>query len=276
MLPVTFRHVRVLPLANMLAVGASLATLTGCAFLPLERHGQSTVGIVAALSTLVMGSVWAALLRMRTRVALWRWRLPIGWAACAPLAALNAAITCGTLFAADPDRGTPLRFFLGAVYGATFGAIVWLPALLATLVCFGVPLVHAQRLAARGLAREEQGERIVGLVSAVYGIVGGLMAGLNAPVGSFEQALMVSLGTTGALSGLLAAGLASARARRRRVFVAETEAGRVEGYRVEIVPEGKVLVRAENTGEMYRGAERFEAVFELAAEDSPRHPLVRH
>ncbi|MEI8255121.1 MAG: hypothetical protein WCJ30_05550 [Deltaproteobacteria bacterium] len=266
MLPAAFRTRSALRVANTLAVGASLAALTGSAF-GVFAHNDAIeqVAIVAALSTLFFGSAWAVLLRKRSKTKRWR-----AWLWCIPLAALNAAVTCGALFAAESRHGSLTRFFLGAALGATYGGIIWIPALLATLALFGIPLARAQRLAERGLAGEEQGEYIVGLVCAVLGTVAG---GLNASAQTLAQALFVSLGSAGALSGVIATWLASARARRRRAFVAEAEAGLVRGYRVDVVPEGKVLVRVDSSGEVYRGAERFEAVFELAPDGSAKRPL---
>jgi hypothetical protein len=129
-------------------------------------------------------------------------------------------------------------------------------------------------LAERGLADEEQGDRVVGLVSAILAGGGFLYAATVGGDGHMTAALPGAVGLAGSVAGLAAAMMASARGKRRRAFVTEAEAGRVAGYRVESVPDGKVLVRVESAGEAYRGAERFEAVYELATDGAAKRALV--
>ena len=52
----------------------------------------------------------------------------------------------------------------------------------------------------------------------------------------------------------------------RRAFVSDVEAGRVEGYRVKDVPEGRVLVRVVHQGEGYRVANFTEEIYLLDEE----------
>jgi hypothetical protein len=69
--------------------------------------------------------------------------------------------------------------------------------------------------------------------------------------------------------------LATARTWRRRAFVADAEVGQVPGYRVDTVPEGKVLVQVETSGEGYRGSEHVEVLVELDHDGQAKRALVR-
>jgi hypothetical protein len=166
------------------------------------------------------------------------------------------------------------KFMLAALLGATFGAIVWIPALLVTLALFGLPIASAQRLAKKGLAGEERGELIVGLVCAVISLVGLVI--------SFDGAHFPGLGPLleaprlfsllGLVAGLATTIIAQARAARRRAFVTRAEAGNAPGYRIDTTDEGKVLVRIVAQGKGYRVADFEEEVFELDAEGEATRP----
>src|SRR5262249_2877163 len=156
-------------------------------------------------------------------------------------------------------RHGPAEFLVGAIMGATIGAIFWVPALIATLLCFGVPIAWAQRLAKKGLAGEERGEWIVGLVCAVIGVVAALISLRMRADDAFASVAGVGMprafAPLGGLAGAAATGLALAREARRRRFVAEAEAGKIAGYRVDPTEEGKVLVRVVSQGKGYRVAD---------------------
>jgi hypothetical protein len=189
----------------------------------------------------------------------------------------NAALTLSALIALT----TPFDLGKGvfaAFLGATLGAIVWIPALIATLVCFGVPIARAQRLAKKGLAGEERGEWIVGLVCVVISLVGLVISYVWAPklgigdrggTGIEAPRLMALLGL---VAGMASTTLARAREARRRVFVAGAEAGNIAGYRIDATDEGKVLVRVVSQGKGYRVADFEEEVFELDAEGEATRP----
>jgi hypothetical protein len=215
--------------------------------------------LAAGASTWLVGTLWAVLLGWQKTVT--RRAIRIGWALSPPLAMLNAALACGWLFAFGPPSHLTNSFLGGAILGATFGALVWVPALALTLLFFGVPLRSAQTRAKKGLAGEERGEWIVGLACAAVGF-GALAVSASA---STEVDLLISawLGVAGLATGGSAAALAAARARRRRRFVADAEAGNVPGYRIDATEEGKVLVRIVAEGRGYRVADFEEDVFEL-------------
>jgi hypothetical protein len=168
--------------------------------------------------------------------------------------------------AAD-THADPLRdFLIGMAAGSTIGAMIWIPALIATIIVFGLPIARAQALAAHGLAGEERGERIVGTVCAVVSAVA-LCFGtaLRAHYGWIWSTM--TFGGIGAVAGAIAASLAWRREVRRRDFVSSVEAGRIPGYRIAALPAGKVLLRTVSQGESYRVADFEEPIAELGAKD---------
>jgi hypothetical protein len=270
-IPTSFQTPRTLAVLNIGAVGLALAGVVAPLFATLFSH--TLIGSFAGLTTLLCGVLWAWLLRSSQTVG--RTSIRRGWVASIPLAMLNAGLSGGLLMTLEgqPSVG---QFFMGMILGATVGAIIWIPSLLATLLCFGVPIARAQRLAKKGLAGAEHGEWIIGLVCVTMSVVG-LLLSLNMDrAGSHmnqSQAWMVRLfGILGALAGASSTTLAWLRGARRRAFVAAAEAGNVKGYRVDTTDEGKVLVRIAAQGQGYRVADFEEDVFELDAEGEAVRP----
>ena len=271
-IPAAFRSQRALVVLNVAAVGFALAAATAAVFAAV--FSSTPMALIAGLPTWILGTGWALLLRWPKTVgkSSFRW----GWVASMPLAMLNASIAAALLFGTRANVGAmhPTELLIGALLGATIGAMFWVPALIITLLCFGLPIAHAQRLAKKGLAGEERGEWIVGLVCTVMSlsalalsfavdIRGGDLMGLS---------LMRAFAALGTLTGGAATVLARARAVRRRAFVAEAEAGRTPGYRVDDTSEGKVLVRVVSQGEGYRVADFEEELFELDAQGEATRP----
>ena len=271
MIPAPFRSRGVLRVLNVAAVGCALAAVVGAGFGRLFDD-PGLAAMVTGGSTLLIGTVWATALRWRRTVGASSFRL--GWALSMPLAMLNASLACGALFSLGPPGNGPASFFGGALMGATVGVIAWMPALIGTMLCFGVPIAWAQKLAKKGLAGEERGEWIVGLVCVVIGVLGAALAGgrMDKPLAETGTLIMRALGLSGALMGGVATLLAIARERRRRQFVADAEAGKVTGYRVDPTKEGKVLVRVVNQGKGYRVADFEEQVFELDEQGEATRP----
>ncbi|MEP7125789.1 MAG: hypothetical protein ABJE95_32965 [Byssovorax sp.] len=275
MIPTSFQTLRALKVLNIGAVGLALAGVVG-AVLALFFHQASVHPLVAAcasLPTLLCGLLWAWMLRRPATVG--KTSIRWGWVGSIPLAMINAGLTLAVMisFSTTFDPG---RFFLAILLGATFGAMVWIPALLATLACFGLPIASAQRLAKRGLAGEERGEWIVGLVCIVMSLIALGISYQAAPSPALDggawpemHRVLASLGLT---LGLAAASLAQARAARRRTFIADTEAGKIPGYRVDALDEGKVLVRIVAQGQGYRVADFEQEIFELDAEGEATRP----
>jgi hypothetical protein len=277
MIPPPFRTLRALEVLNIGAVALALAGVTGVV-LTLAVHNAGADGAISAFAgapTLVCGLLWAWLLRRPATVgeSSIRW----GWVASIPLAMANAGLTLSTLVAltSSVDLGKGL---FAAFLGATFGAIVWVPALLATLVCFGLPIAWAQRLAKKGLAGEERGEWIVGLVCALMSLVGLIISYVWAPklrvggIGGTGIGAPRLIALLGLVAGVASTTLARAREARRRAFVADAEAGKIVGYRIDATDEGKVLVRVVSQGKGYRVADFEEEVFELDAEGEATRP----
>lgn len=256
MTPAPFASEKWLARLNVAAVGASLAACTAAVFGGAMFASGWSVGI----PTLYLGALWAALLRHPATIGGSRVRW--GWLASIPLAALNGGVCCAVMFASEHSGVDLGAIFAGLVLGATLGIFLWAPALMVTLACFGLPILWAQRLATRGLAGIERGERILGAVCAVLGL-GALATTLARSEGLFGAAL----GAAGALLGATAFALATLRERRRAAFVARVEAGAVPRFRVDPTPEGKVLVRVESHGAgAYRVADFEEEVCRLDAE----------
>ncbi len=252
--PRAFRSLRMLSNLNVGAVGLSLAASTTAIMAPIL--GGDGVALHIGVPTLVAGVGWAARLRWRATVG--RSSVRWGWLLSVPIAAINGGVCC-VLTMVSSGSVTLESLFGGALLGATLGAIIWLPALFATLLLFGTPIARAQSLAKKGLAGEERGERIVGLACALVAIGAMVVAGWSPrPAGALFWVLSI-----GGLSlGVFAAALAYLRERERKRFVEATEAGNVSGYRVEASPEGKVLLRvAENVG--YRVSDFAEEVYQL-------------
>lgn len=273
MIPASFQSRRVLALLNIPAVGFALAAVTAAIF-GASSNNSGTWAIVTGIPTLLLGTLWAWVLRWPKTVAKssFRW----GWVASLPLAVLNSSLAAALLFSFDRPHVTAESFAIGAIAGATFGVIYWLPALILTLLGFGLPIAWSQKLAKKGLAGQERGEWIVGLVCALISAIG--MAITFFPHRTASQMADVGVLMThtfavlGALTGGSAAVSALAREARRRRFVAEAEAGKMQGYRVDPTDEGKVLVRVVSQGKGYRVADFEEEIFELDAEGEATKP----
>jgi hypothetical protein len=269
--PTSFQTPRTLAVLNTGAVGLALAAVVAPVFAALVPY--DSLGAYAGLPTLLCGVLWAWLLRRPQTVG--RTSIRWGWVASIPLAMLNAGLSCGLLMTMGAHP-SPERFFGGMVLGATFGVIIWLPSLLATLLCFGVPIARAQRLAKNGLAGAEHGEWIVGFVCVTMSVVGLLLSlTMDQPSMRVDQTQVWAarlFGILGALAGASSTTLAWLRGVRRRAFVAAAEAGNVKGYRVDTTGEGKVLVRIAAQGKGYRVADFEEEVFELDAQGEAVRP----
>lgn len=279
-LPHTFRSLDLLRRLNIAAVGLSLAAATATIFSRMigTPNEYGTVAIVTGFPTLVLGLLWAKVLRSRKTVGKSKFRQ--GWILSIPLAALNAAFACGFLLACESGSDPVMRFFLGMFAGATFGALFWVPALLATFLFFGLPVSWSQDLAAKGLAGEERGERVMGIASTLLGIGAFAIFALWGEISSHPRHSMLDMmgniflmlaPVLAVATGASATVFAQARERRRRHFVSEVESGHVEGFRVEQVPEGKVLVRVSALGgSAYRVANFEEEVYALDEEGAAR------
>jgi hypothetical protein len=205
---------------------------------------------------LFFGVLWARGLRSKRCVGTTSVR--VGWLSSVPLAAANAGVAAAVcLKHGELDSGS-FGMFLA---GATIGAIIWLPALIVTLVCFGLPIAWSQRAAARGLMGEERGDAVVGAATVAMSVFGLLL--------SFDRLGLV-LAVAGIASGGLAAGLAFLRERQRARFVAKVALGEVDGFRLEATPRGRSLVRTSPGGTAYRVSTFDEEVIPLDAVPAAR------
>jgi hypothetical protein len=274
-LPASFQSRRALEILNVPAVGFALAAATAAVAGVLAPHSGAPA-VASAAPTLLLGTLWALLLRWPKTVgkSSFRW----GWVASLPLAALNSALAAGLLLACDHPTPHLDNFVFGAFLGTTVGAVIWIPALILTLLCFGVPIAWSQKLAKKGLAGQERGEWIVGLACTLMSIAAVAVTHMHAQADHWAERgglgyLMTNvLAALGVLTGGSAAALAIAREARRRRFVADAEAGKIAGYRVDATDEGKVLVRVVSQGTGYRVADFEEEIFELDAEGEATKP----
>ena len=233
-----------------------------------------------SVPTLLIGALWAGLLRLPRNFGPFNIRL--GWVLSIPLAMANAGLACAGLLLFDRGGSHDLtRFFGGFVLGASVGAFVWIPALLLTLLFFGVPIAWSQKLSKKGLAGAERGEMVVGVASGLVALLGVLVVSrlsprLDAgegPSDTVGRAFLVALSFLGFATGVLATVLALARQRRRSRFVAEVSQGKVQGFRVDESAEGKVLVRVTSMGEGYRVADFQEELYALDEQGEAKHEL---
>ena len=215
-------------------------------------------------STLAFGTVGAWLLRHPRKVG----GSSVGWIASVPLAMANVVVLDARLHVAT----RPVEIADNAFRSVTSGASAWLPALLLTLVVFGLPMAYAHSLASKGLAGEENGDRIVGSVCAVLALPVLLVSG-------FVSARVGAAFAAAALGGALGSGaivLAVARQRARARFVARVASGEVDGYRIETTAQGngKVLSRVlPQDVTTYRVASFSEAICSLDHQGNAVEPL---
>lgn len=261
--PSLFRSRRLIERLADLAIGFALAAITAALFTALFNARRDATALFTGAPTLLFGSVWALLLRWRRTVA--GGKVRVGWLASIPLAMLNSAVAAGLMLATLDHGSRPIvNFVMGMLAGATMGVIFWGPALVATLVCFGIPIAWGQLQASKGLAGQERGDGIVGLTSASIAGFAGLLS-VARHLQHSSVGFTLALSACGVTLGTLAALLAWRRARQRREFVSAVEEGRVPSFRVEPSDEGKVLVRIVSHGEGYRVADFAEEVARLDA-----------
>jgi hypothetical protein len=273
MIPTSFAAPRVLRRLNVAAVALSLSAMTAAIFGAMSHEFS---GLVTGVPTLLVGLVWAFVLRIPATVG--RSKVRWGWLASVPLAALNGGLAAGALLSQSEHGPFVGTFFAGLALGSTIGVFFWGPALVLTLLAFGLPMAWAQSLAKKGLAGEERGERIVGAVCMVLAYAALMLTFFQdrGPSSEFSEwesrriaieyaghVFMRIAAVLGLVLGSVATALATLRERQRRTFVSDVEAGKVRGFRVDATPEGKALVRVSSLGQGYRVADFSEEVFLL-------------
>jgi hypothetical protein len=248
MIPVVFRTPRSLAALNVTGVGMAIAAMTTAAF-ALGDANKPEWSFIVGVPSLLVGAVWAAMLRRREVTT--GMNIPVGWVLSVPLAALNAAFACGLMLTIDAPR--ILSFVGGMFLGATFGVVLWVPGLLLVLLLFGLPLARARKLARQGLAGEERGEGLVGVVCALLSIAAVVLwhLGVHTQINAFTV-LFYAFAWFGLLSGVAAFWKARKREALRRRFIARVEADEVPGLRIETQSDHKMLVRVETHIETYR------------------------
>lgn len=245
-----------------------MASLTAMVF-AMVWTAREAVPLITGLPTLLWGVLWARVLRWEKTVpgSPLRW----GWLLSILLAALNGGTALGLMIASSGRSGiveTIAKFFGGMLLGVTFGAIAWIPGLLAVMLLFGVPIAWAQRQAAKGLEGQERGEGVVGAASAALSVLALLLSlKVSTLPGStgLHVLLMQAIGAMGMLLGGTAMVTARERHLERQRFVEAVERGEVEHFRVDTTDEGKVLVRVVSQGQGYRVRDYEEEIAALDA-----------
>lgn len=233
-----------------------------------------------ALSTLLFGTTWAALLRWKRAS---RKGVRRAWFATAPLGALNAATIAVFIFTKD-ESPTLGRSLLAAGLGLVIGALYWIPAVLVTLLFFGLPIRWSHRLARRGIAGEVRGDRIVATAVMLVGFVAPLWYLQRS--GDFTAArLLKSLkmsaleiaigGGLSVLLGAVVALLATWQLVRQTRFLAKVERGDSPKFRIKDTEDRRVLVRVEEAADTaYRVSEIEVPLAELDEDGTVRRTLV--
>ncbi len=245
-----FRSWRTTAALNVVAVGASLAALTAFAFRAILAFHEASF---SALSTFIVGVAWAAAVRVKPRGK----GVRMGWV-MSPLFACGNSMLCVGLLSVSDGRSFFDTFAMTILGGAFFGAILWIPALVLTLLLFGLPIARAQSVAARGLAGADRGEIIVGAASSALALI---------PLVAWGAPFEVGLGVLAIACGVSAMFLSVLRERARRAFVRKVEAGKIAQFRVEPSPEGKVLVRVTTSGMAYRVTDFVEEIATLSEDN---------
>jgi hypothetical protein len=259
------RRPRALAFLRVAAVGLSLASMTALALeAPLE-----VAPMAVEAPTFVVGCVWAALIgdekgKRRT------WR----WLASVPLAMINAGISCviaATFLGSGVDGPILVRSVESFLLGATFGVLIWGPALLLTLLLFGLPIETARLQSKDGLAGEDRGDAFVGLACTFYGLTTLWVTRQPTLSGPPPHTWsVVACAILAALAGSTVAAVARARLVRRSWFLRDVERGLRAGYRIVETPEGRRrLTRVHVEGEAYRAAEVAESIFEIEDTSEP-------
>jgi hypothetical protein len=281
-LPQIFGSQKALRWLSSFGMAGALASLAGSIIgAPFTREA-SHASVAVALTTLVFALIWSRLLYLPKAPG--DRSIRVGWFLSIPLAALNAALSCMFIF--ESHKGIDVNFMV-AVAGATFGAIIWVPALIGTLLVFGLPIARAQKLAEQGLSGEERGTQFASGVSLAMSLVGLLFALVDPvsrliirlqpylPTLHWTHLVVAAVALLGAVTSATSLALSSARKKRRAAFVQDALAGKVEGFRVDATAEGQVLVRINQQGQGYRVADFEEPVLELDAQGQAKRLLSR-
>lgn len=277
MLPPAFRKLWLLAALNVVAVGLALGAFTCAACPDLESAGEirGWCGAVAS----VVGAFWAWLIRQPWYVG--EPGIRRGWVASLPLAMAIALLALLLQLPLLAFLALPVPLMLAAYFG--------LKGWVVTMLCLGLPIARAQRLAERGLAGEEKGEALIGAACVVLSVVAVVVAVGDAHMQWHEELLArratIALAALATLSGGIATVLSLVRGASRRRFVIRAATGRVPGLRVDPREAGRVLVRigggARVGVEGYRTAALDEELFELdergeAQWPSPLAEAARH
>jgi hypothetical protein len=261
-LPMSWRPSRLVAVANVLAVALAMAAAAasgvGIVFRDFNRSAIATLS-----ATMILGAVWAALLRVRATVG--NNGVRVGWILSLPLAALNAVAAEVVFALIERGSGGTASLWTAARVGLVNDAVYWLPALVIVLVLFGLPLAWSQRQASKGLSGREGGEGFVGATTALIAAVSMALVPRGAEVTAGGAAIFATASAAIVLGALTSLWSLATRVRRRR-FVAQVEAGEVPRFRVDPTPEGKVLVRVNSQGEGYRVGDLDEVVEALDAD----------
>jgi hypothetical protein len=268
-LPKIFGSQNALRWLSSLSMAGALASLAGSIIGAPFAVASAHASVAVTLTTLFFGFIWSRLLYLPRAPG--DRSIRAGWFLSIPLAAFNAAVSCAFILDFSKDMAAHA---IMAVAGATFGALIWIPALIATLVVFGLPIARAQKLAEQGLSGEERGTQFTsGILFALVDPVYRLVNQHALPTWHWTHLAVAWVALLGAAASVASLVLSSSRKKRRAAFVQAALAGEVAGFRVDSTPEGQVLVRVSQQGQGYRVADFEEPVLELDAQGQAKRIL---
>ncbi|MFI5298882.1 MAG: hypothetical protein ACHREM_12360 [Polyangiales bacterium] len=248
------------------SVGTSLAAATSLCV------GSCAHPLAVGTSVTIVGTLWARWM-LRPKRDGWRNR-NLDW-----LSAIPAAMTSAVFAVVLAFWPSNLRHGVSnAVFASTFGAFVYLPAMVAALAIFGLPIERARAAETQGIDAAERAHGVLGLVSSALAILAwlfrdnvsrsgsvlslafGVSDGVRGPPPSDTVGFFAMLGLA---SSLVVIAVVLSRAWDRVDFLRKLEAGPANGFRVETRSGSTVVLEAAHEAADYRAADDEQAVMEL-------------
>lgn len=249
---------------NHAAIALSLAACTGAALSSMFAEPdhlfdtEAPVGTVCAATTALFAYIWARLLRAKR----FSGHAPM-WILSIPFAAANAGCAAATLVALTAPRVDVLGVLGVALAAVIAGFFIWLPALVLTLVLYGVPIALAVSKAIKGVGGADRGERTLGLLTSLYATGALVFLGLQ-PHRTLDEIAVSLLAVLSVLVGSTATVISHRRVAHRVRALDAIREGSVEGYRVTEGLDGRrILVHESAQTNAYRDTQRVSEIAEL-------------
>jgi hypothetical protein len=216
------------------------------------------------VSTLLCGLIWGQVVRQ------WHWNGYLRWGLCVPLAAVSSGI-CAAIYTISnysyyekkynsaylSHQYHDLDVLSNMLWVMSVGSIVWVPAVLATLLVFGLPLRQVERAHAVGLFNVDRAEYKLGLVAALSSLVASTvhLTFLVAFPMNWTTVVFGSLSVFGSGLGARSAVYAHRRIVAREHWIARIRAGECAGFAFATVGTLECVVQLIDVERTYRRAE---------------------